>query len=338
MKVTVIGAGNSGIAMAAHLSKYGNEVTLWNRSEGAIATIRETRVIHSTGVIHGAIPIHKVTNDIKEALVDPDIILITTPASSHKDLAELIGKNLKKSTIIVLNPGRTFGAFEFEHILKQYNMEYNQLIAETQTIIYTCRKLGDDGVNIIAMKDSVLIATIGGISNEEIINRLPTCIQKYYKPAKSIVQTSIGNVGMVLHCAPMLLNIGWTESKFYSYKYYHDGVSPTVSKFIEQIDKERINVSEVLGCKVESTKDWFQRTYHIEGDNLFECIQNNEAYKTIDALNSLKHRYIYEDVPCGLVPIESVGLKLGLDMSYTTLTIDLACKLIGIDFRETGRT
>ena len=102
--------------------------------------------------------------------------------------------------------------------------------------------------------------------------------------------------------------------------------------------EERVSVSEALGLKIESTEEWLKRTYHIEGDNLFECIQNNEAYKTIDAPNSLKHRYIYEDVPCGLVPIESVGLKLGLDMSYTTLTIDLACKLIGIDFRETGRT
>lgn len=135
-----------------------------------------------------------------------------------------------------------------------------------------------------------------------------------------------------------MLNTGWTENPSNIYKHYYDGITPTIANFIERIDEERVSVSEALGLKIESTEEWLKRTYHIEGDNLFECIQNNEAYKTIDAPNSLKHRYIYEDVPCGLVPIESVGLKLGLDMSYTTLTIDLACKLIGIDFRETGRT
>ena len=152
-----------------------------------------------------------------------------------------------------------------------------------------------------------------------------------------MVHTSIGNVGMILHCAPLLLNSGWTESKTNVYKYYYDGITPTVSELIEKIDVERVAVSEALGHKVESTREWLIRTYHVEGNNLYECIQNNEAYKTIDAPRSLKHRYIFEDVPCGLVPLEAIGIKLGLNMGYTTLIIDLASKLMDVDFRETGR-
>ncbi|NMB42642.1 MAG: NAD(P)-binding domain-containing protein [Clostridiales bacterium] len=337
MKVTVIGAGNSGFAMAAHLSKFGNEVTLWNRSRNTIATVMETKMIHCTGIIHEVVPIYNITDDIKEALEDPDLILITTPAHSHRGLAELIAKNINKSTLIVLNPGRTFGALEFEYVYKMYNKVYDQTIAETQTIIYTCRKIGDDGVNIIALKDSVLLASSNTISSEEIINRLPACIREYFKPASSIVETSIGNVGMILHCAPMLLNVGWTESKFYNYKYYHDGLSPTVSEFVEEIDNERVAVSKALGYEVESTMDWFKRTYHVEGENLYECIQNNKAYETIYAPSFLGHRYIIEDIPCGLVPLEAMGLILGVDMTNTSLTIDLASRLMKRDFRKTGR-
>ena len=36
MNITVIGAGNSGLAMAAHLSLNYNCVTLWNRSRETI--------------------------------------------------------------------------------------------------------------------------------------------------------------------------------------------------------------------------------------------------------------------------------------------------------------
>ncbi len=337
MKVTVIGAGNSGFAMAAHLSKYGNEVTLWNRSRSSIATIMEKKSIHCTGIMHGIIPIYKITDDIKEALIDPDIILITTPAHSHKGLAELIAKNINKSTIIILNPGRTFGALEFEYIYNMHNRVHKQIIAETQTIIYTCRKIGDDGVNIIALKDSVLLATLDSSSSQEVIEQLPSCIRPYFKPASSIVETSIGNVGMILHCAPMLLNVGWTESKFYNYKYYHDGVSKTVSEFIENIDLERVAVSSALGYEVESTRDWFIRTYHVEGESLYECIQNNKVYDTIYAPPSLEHRYVIEDIPCGLVPLEAMGFILGIDMTYTSLTIDLASKLLKNNFRKTGR-
>ena len=90
MKVTVIGAGNSGLAMAAHISQVGHQVTLWNRTRAAIAKLIEQPLIHSDGVISGHIPFHRATADIRFALEDPDLVLITTPAYAHKDLAELI--------------------------------------------------------------------------------------------------------------------------------------------------------------------------------------------------------------------------------------------------------
>lgn len=337
MKVTVVGAGNSGLAMAAHLSIKGNEVTLWNRSHNTIKKLIETHVIKCKGVMSGDVRIHCITDKIDVALKEPDIILITTPASSHRDLAELIAKNINKSTIIVLNPGRTFGALKFRNIYEMFNNKFDQIIAETQTIIYTCRKINDDTVDIIALKDDVLISSLDVNPPEIIIDYLPECIQKYFIVAESMIQTSIGNVGMILHCAPLLLNSGWTESKTSIFKYYFEGITPTISKLIEKIDDERVAVSEALGYKVESTKDWLIRTYHVSGNNLYECIQNNAAYTTIDAPDSLQHRYIFEDIPCGLVPLESIGYKLGLDMSYTALIIDLASKLLEVDFRKTGR-
>ncbi len=337
MKVTVIGAGNSGMAMAAHLSNEGNQVILWNRSLATISRLKENPRIRCEGIINGYIPINKVTNDINLALFDPDVVLITTPADSHRDLAELIAKNIVKSTVIVLNPGRTFGALEFRNVYQKYNQIYEQVIAETQTIIYTCRKTDADAVNIIAFKNAVLIASLDNESNNNVIHKLPECLRGFLKPAQSMIQTSIGNVGMILHCAPLLLNAGWTESEYNIYKYYYEGITTTIGSLIEKIDWERVAVSETLGSKVESTKEWLIRTYNTFGNDLYECIQNNEAYKTIDAPLTLKHRYIFEDVPCGLVPLEAIGLRMGLKMEYTTLVIDLACKLLDFDFRKSGR-
>lgn len=337
MKVTILGAGNSGLAMAAHLGYHGEQVTLWNRSKPTISKLIETRTIYSKGVIEDAVKIDLVTTDIMDAIKDPDVILITTPASSHKELAELIAKNIKKDTLIVLNPGRTFGALEFKEFYRRYNDEYEQTIAETQTIIYTCRKISEDSVNIISMKNNVLISTFDSYENNKVISNLPECIQEYFIPAESMIETSIGNVGMILHCAPLLLNSGWTESNKHEYKYYFNGISPSIARFIEKIDDERIRVSKLLGMEVESTKDWIKRTYDVQGNSLYECVQNNEAYETIDAPNTLNHRYIFEDIPCGLVPLESAGRYLGLAMTNTNIVIDLASALLGVDFRYRGR-
>lgn len=337
MKVTVIGAGNSGLAMAAHLSNTGNEVTLWNRSESTISKLLKTNVIKCEGVIDDEVTIDVITNDIKLALKDPDVIFITTPANSHKELAELIGKNIETSSIIVLCPGRTFGALEFQQTYHEFNTHVEQTIAETQTIIYTCRKIDEETVNIISLKNDVLISTFDASQNQLLIESLPQSLQEFFIPAKSMIYTSIGNVGMILHCAPLLLNVGWTESDT-NYRHYFDGITPTVGRLLEKIDYERITIARALGEELETTKEWLERTYEITGNNLYETIQNNEAYNTIDSPSSLQHRYIWEDVPCGLVPLEAMGLRLGIDMKYTTLIIDLANALLDFDFRENGRT
>ncbi len=338
MKVTVIGAGNSGLAMAAHVSLGGHEVTLWNRTRSAIAKLIDHPVIRCEGVINGQVPISQVTDQIRIALDAPDLVLITTPAYAHKELAELIGKHIKRETLILLNPGRTFGALEFFMTYEKFNREHKQLIAEAQTIIYTCRKIGTDSVHVVALKSDVLLSTFKAEQNAELVNRLPACLGEFFIPAGSMIETSIGNVGMILHCAPLLLNAGWTENEVNSYKYYYDGITPTVSAFLEKLDQERVAVSELLGHPVETTLSWLKRTYHIGGSTLYECLQNNEAYKKIDAPRTLQHRYIFEDVPCGLVPLEAVGLKYGLDMKHTSLIIDLASELMDTDFRETGRS
>ena len=337
MNVKVMGAGNSGLTMAAHLSSQGENVTLWNRSPKTIEKLMETKTVYSQGSIEGEFKIDVVTDDIKKAVLDPDIIFITTPASSHKGIAIEIAKNIKKETIIVLNPGRTFGAMEFKKFYKKHNNDYRQSVCETQTIIYTCRKTGEDSVNLLSLKKDVLISCMDNGKSETIIESLPKSVREYFTPAKSMIETSIGNVGIILHCAPLLLNAGWTENENNIYRYYYDGITPSVAKLIEKIDAERVAVSEKLGLKVETTKEWMERTYTVRGDNLYECIQNNLAYEVIDAPPSLNHRYIYEDIPCGLVPLESIGNRLGLEMKTTKIIIDLANSLMDTDFRASGR-
>lgn len=337
VKITIIGAGNSGLAMAAHLGLEGHQISMWNRSEKSIGTIIKTRTIRSVGALRGHVKLHLITTDLEKALADAELVLITTPATSHKDLAIQIAKVIKHQTIIVLNPGRTFGALEFKHFYNQYNNNLEQTILETQTIIYTCRKIDDDAVEIYSFKSDVLISTFDATLNTKLIEMLPLALQTYLIPAQSMVETSVGNVGMVLHCAPLLLNTGWTESKNSTYKYYFEGITPSIINLVEKIDEERLQISRALGCEVETTTQWLQRTYGLTKNTMYQCLQQNTAYENIDGPNSLRHRYILEDVPCGLVPLESVGHLLGLSMKYTGLIIDLAISLLDIDFRAEGR-
>lgn len=337
MNITIIGAGNTGLAMAAHSIEQGHRVTLWNRLEETISPLIETPIIYSKGAVEGEFVLEKATTNWDEALENPDLIIITTPSYAHKSLAENIAKHIKKETTIMLCPGRAFGALEFQVYYNRHNQTYEQMIIETQTAIYTCRKLSQTQVDIITIKYDVLFSALDSKNNKHIYEQLPIHIQEHLVPAESVIETSIGSVGMIVHCAPLLLNTGWTENSEFSYKYYREGITPSIAKFLEKLDQERIEVSKKLGYEVESVKDWLKRVYRVEGNSLYESIQHTEAYRTIEAPNTLNHRYITEDVPNGLVPIESAGIYFGVDVSHTRLIIDLACALLETDFRESGR-
>ena len=334
-QVFVCGAGHQGLSMAAHLSLCGIDVSLWNRTEKNIHEVVSTGVIHCSGIVDGDALISKVSTNVKDVI--SDFIMVTTPSSAHKDIAREIAPYITPNTIIVLNPGRTFGAIDFAEELKRNGVKELPQIAETQTIVYTCRKSGPNSTSIFALKNDVKIAAIHGTDIDLILARMPDCLKPYFSPVDSVALTSLSNIGMVLHCAPVMMNVGWIECEKVEFKYYYDGISRSVAHLLEKIDAERQAVAKAGGYEVESLKQWLERTYLVTGNDLYECIRNNEAYKEIDAPPTINSRYIFEDVPNGLVPVEAMGKEFGVPTPNITTIINLACSVMDTDYRETGR-
>lgn len=321
--------------MAAHLSLSGEKVKLWNRSKDNIKEIISSNYIDCLGVVKGRAYLNAISDNIEDVICKT--IMVTVPAFAHRDVAKVLASVVSDDTIIILNPGRTFGALEFKRALKEAGCNKNPKIAETQTIVYTCRRNVDNKVYIYALKDEVDIAALRYEDLADIVEAIPKCIRSHFIARKSIVNTSFGNVGMVLHCAPVLMNIGWIESKAAEFKYYYDGISKSIASFLEKIDKERITVAEALGFEVESVQDWLKVTYHVEGNSLYDCIRNNTSYRSIDAPKTINHRYLEEDIPYGLVPLEKTAKICKIDTPNVSLIIDLASAVRDKDYRALGR-
>lgn len=336
--ITVIGTGNCGFAMAVHLLSAGHRVHIWNRpGSDAFLHIRKAGGISSSGTVKGRFMPDLMTHDIAEAIHGVNLILMTVPANAHASIMETMAPHLEDGQTVVLNPGRTCGALESHKVLHKYGVRKDITIAETQTVVHTCRKDAPDSVIILTCKRGVLLATLDTTRTHGIIKLLPECIRSYFVPASSVLETSLGNVGMILHCTPVLFNVGWIETKRTQFKYYYEGITPSVGTFLEKLDMERIEVANRCGTMIPSIIHWMKKAYGVEGENLYECIQANPSYAEIDAPRTLQHRYLYEDVPTGLVPMEAIGKALGLPMTLTTSIIDLANLMVGEDFRKTGR-
>ncbi len=331
----VCGAGHQGFSMAAHLTLNGLEVKLWNRTQKNIQEVLDTGMIQCSGIVSGDARISKVSTRMSDVV--GDFVMVTTPSSAHKDIARELAPFVNPDMVIILNPGRTFGAIDFAEELKRQGVKELPQIAETQTIVYTCRKSGPNSAAILALKNDVEIAAIRGSDINYIMNRMPDCLKPYFKAVDSVALTSLSNVGMVLHCAPVMMNIGWIECEKVEFKYYYDGISRSVAHLLEKIDAERLAVAKAGGYKIESVKEWLERTYLVSGNDLYECIRNNDAYREIDAPPTINSRYVFEDVPNGLVPVETMGRELRVPTPNITTIIDLACSVMEADYRKNGR-
>jgi len=336
-KFAVIGAGNGGQATAAHLALMGFKVNLYNRGKERIEHIQKKRGIEVTGMINAFGELNTVTTNIKEAIEDANIIMVVIPASGHEDIARVCAPYLKDGQIVILSPGRTFGALEFINTVRKDGSDADIIIAETQTIIYTSRYKEGAKVEILALKKRVPLAALPANRTEEVI-AIMKGIYPQLVPAINVLKTGLDNIGAIFHPTPTLLNVGWIETPRTRFKYYYEAITPTVAEFLEIIDKERMDVAKAFGIDALSAKDWLYEAYGVRGETLYEALQNNDKYRTIDAPTTLQHRYIFEDVPTGLVPIASIGDMLGVPTPNIKLIIQIASMLTGIDFWKNGRT
>jgi len=334
--IAVLGAGNGGLAMAGHLSLMGFEVRLFNRSEERLWGVKSTGEIDVVGEIEGHGKIDVATTSIEEAIEGAELLMVVVPATGHKWMAEHIAPHLKDGQIIVLHPGRTFGALEFKQILVRQGVTADVIVAEAQTFIYASRVVGPAQVRIFRIKNSIPVASIRAHLIPNVLKKLRSAYPQFVA-GDNIFKTSLENIGSVFHPALTILNAGWIEDDA-EFQFYHEGATQSVVKVLEAIDSERVSVAEALGIRVLTAREWLYLAYGTTGDNLFEAMRKNAGYRGIMAPRTLRVRYLSEDVPTSLVPIASVGKKFGVDTPVINSLIELASRLNNCNYWEEGRT
>lgn len=336
--IAVIGAGNGGTAIAAHLSLSGVSVNLCDLFPEYIEEIKLKGGIHLEGVgENGFAKFNMITDKVYEAIKSVKLIMVVTPAFTHKMIAEACYKYLEDGQIVILNPGRTLGAIEFLNCIRKNGCKKDIIVAETQTLIYSCRKKDNNSVNILGIKNRVDISSIPADRIMEVIKE----INNYYPqfvPVKNILYTSLSNIGSMFHPTPVLMNIGRIQTDEAGFEYYMEGISPAVAQTIEIIDKERIAVARGFCVDILGVKEWLKQSYSTCGNSLYELIQNNLAYKGVMAPKTIQARYVTEDVPTGLVPISELGRISGVNTPTIDSLINIASSVYGRDFRKEGRS
>jgi len=345
LTVTVVGAGNGGLAMAADLALTGHRVRLYNRGPERLAPVLERGGIElERGDLRpdaegpALAVLEKVTSDPAEAVRGARLLMVVVPATGHRQVAEACAPHLSDGQVVVLNPGRTGGALEFKATLEERGCRADVVVAEASTFLFASRAVGPARAHIHGVKRQVTYAALPASRNPEVGALLDRLYPGRFVPASSVLETSLDNIGAVFHPAITLLNTGRIEDDAAGFEFYRQGASPSVSRVIEAVDTERCRVARALGVPHVTALEWMRLSYGIEARNLRDALSSNPGYAGIPAPSQLNHRYLTEDIPASLVPMASFGHLLGVPTPSIRALIDLASAIHGVDYFTVGRT
>ncbi|MCC5911128.1 MAG: NAD/NADP octopine/nopaline dehydrogenase family protein [Clostridiaceae bacterium] len=341
-KIAILGSGQGGLACAADMVLLGGcEVNLFARSNPgkSLKAVQKAGGIH---IIRGGekkyAKLNKITSNIEEAIEGVDLIMPVVPSYGHKYLAELLAPHVKDGTTIILNPGSTGGVLEFLKVFKDKGVTANFNLAETNTLPYAVRHAGPATVNVLLDAENLMFSAFPAEKTDimlEAFRKLyPTTVK-----SQNILEVALNNGNPISHPAAAILNAGRIEYTKGDYYHYKEGITPSIARMLEALDRERLAICKVIGVKGIPTSERLTTLGYTEpGENLYEQYHTSEFFAPIKAPENLDGRFITEDVPYGLVTWCTLADTICVEVPLMRSLVHIASALQGVDYFKEGRS
>jgi opine dehydrogenase len=333
--LAVIGAGNGGFAMAADLTFAGWNINLYElpRFKENIEPLLGEKEIEITGAANNGIAkLARVTTDIREAIDDAAIIMVTTTALAHEEIANMLAPILKDDQVVFIFTGNA-GSLVFYRVFEELKSKKEIQLAETITLPYACRKTSSTAVNVSRLLGKNIIAALPSKKNKEMLN-IFKAIYPNTLLMSNVLEVAISNLNIILHPAPTVLNLARIENAQGDFTLYAEGFSPSMMKILDALDRELVQVKRALGLPPMSFKKQVEIRYEIPFEEWFNFIRTIGSRGPFDA----ESRYITEDVPIGMVLIASLGRWLQVPTPTYDAAIHIAEIINDTDYWAAGRS
>ena len=290
----------------------------------------------------GFAPLDSMVTDLDGVVAKADLIIACVPATAHRPLAQTLAPHLEEGQKVLLNPGGMLGSLAFLRELRKAGHSGDIGIAETGTLTYICRKPDPGSVFITNVLKDVPCAAFPASSTKGFLADVADIVPNL-KEDSHILSAGFANVNAVLHPPAMVLGAAWIEHTQGDFRYYLDAATPAVAHLMEALDTERRAVAAGWDVDVPSFPRLFASigsTSAAAGEKedylltLLDSVPNHH----IKAPTSLDHRYMHEDIPCGLVPMIDLGRAVGVPTPTMTAVVRIACVSTRRDYWAEART
>ena len=334
-RIAIFGAGGGGTSAAAHLTTIGFEVRLYSQDENALKPLQEIGGIEFDAPFgKGLAKLAMITSDAAAAMQNADLVMVVSPAHLHEKWISAAAPYLKENQTLFVSPGHTL--MLIPHILRSHGLK-KPVFCETATLPYLCRRVGPTKCRISRVSDFMVFGGFPGVESE----RLYQIVKSVYPSIRlfSNVLETVFPYGNAIHHPPALLcNAGRVEATGGKFRHYFDGITPSVGRLIDAVDRERLTVAKALGAETMPFVELFYRmgytTEEARASGLaYEAFHRSEPDKWIPAPPKLDHRYFLEDVPYGHIIYSELGRLADVSTPTINHIIHLASVALGKDLK-----
>ncbi len=338
MRVAILGAGNGGVAAAFDFAQHGHEVSLFGPSDhpANIDAVAAAGGITSSGDLEGFMPVRYSGHDAGEALDGADLVVPVGPSYATEPLATAVRDHLRPGMAVAVCPTSSAGSIAFKRAAGLDLADESILVGETSTLPYAVRVTRPGTVRVfLKLRAGLYVAALPRSGTDRLYEMLRGVYPAAEK-AESVFQTTLQNGNPVIHPAVTLLNAGLIERTHGGFLFYEEGVTESVGRLIEAVDKERLAIADALGVRVLSEPELGMAQGYMEERNYSTGYSTAPGFLGIGAQHQLDHRYLTEDVGYGLVFLADLARKLGVPTPTMDAVTAIASVVLARDFVAEG--
>jgi opine dehydrogenase len=326
--VAVLGGGHGALAAAGDLALRGFTVRLALRGRERFAKLFETGRVTLTGAIEGTGQLAAVTDDHAAAARGADLVLVPLPATAQAAMAGRIAGAVHDGQVVALLPGN-LGSQVMRRALP------GAVFVETATLPYGARQRGQAAAGLALVAHHNPAGAFPSAAADPALALLRR-VYPAVEPVEDVLAAALLNSSGSLHSPLVLLNAGPIE-RLGAYDIHVEGTTPGIRRVIAALDAERVALREALGYPAPhwpltdyyADADWFY------GPGAYGRVQTRSVWREKIGFD---HRYVAEDVGCGLALWASLGRALGVPTPLADAFLAQFAALTGVDWYATGRT
>lgn len=309
MRIAILGAGSIAFGMAAFLAAAGHQPVLWSPSGKRTRLLGEGAPLEASGAFtfSGSVDVAQTCG---EAVSGADAVVVALPVNGHRMVFDAAAEHLRQEQPVIISSHGSFGALYLSRKLAERGIELPIIVWGT-TLLTGRQQADGTSVVVNTVRQKVDFATLprSAASAGQVL--CTTLFGDRFVERDGLLAISLSNLNPQNHLGIALLNLTRMEKGESWGQGEH--VTPAVGQLIEALDAERLKIAEGFGLSVKTVREHFSLSFHVPLGTVSDMNQQmHREGRGGTGPASIDSRYIFEDVPFGLVPTSLLGRISGL--------------------------